>query len=89
MVSLLSRVNTPGRAATFLYLLMPVFALLLQSGEVLAVDGNYASPYASQYDSRSTGASVPGITWLGLLLLFVNATAAAVFAFRHRRRDRA
>ena len=54
-----------------------------------AIDGNYASPYASQYDARSTSATIPIGTWLGLLLLVVNLATAVVVTLRHRRRANA
>ncbi len=49
-----------------------------------AIDGNYTSPYASQYDSRSAAATIPNTTLLGMLLLIVNALAGAFYAIRHR-----
>ena len=53
-----------------------------------AIDGNYASPYASQYDSRSTAVRIPNETWIGMLLFLANAILAAFYALRYRRRKR-
>ena len=53
-----------------------------------AIDGNYTSPYASQYDSRSTAVAIPNQTWIGMLLLVLNGLLAAFYALRFRRRQR-
>lgn len=53
-----------------------------------AIDGNYASPYASQYDSRSAASAIPNETWLGMLLLLVNGLLVTFYALRSRRRSR-
>ncbi len=58
------------------------------ASSALAIDGNYASPYASQWDSRSAGLSIPGFTWLGFFFLLVNGLAAFGYALRHRLRIR-
>lgn len=88
-MSLLSRVSTSCRPAGFAAVVVAAAILVFPGPAARAVDGNYASPYASQYDTRSTGASIPDITWLGLLLLVVNITAASGFALRSRRRRQA
>lgn len=61
---------------------------LLAANAAHAIDGNYASPYASQWDTRSTAAMLPDETLLGLLLLALNVLAALFFFFRDRRRRR-
>lgn len=53
-----------------------------------AIDGNYASPYASQYDSRGTAVAIPNETWIGMLLFLANGLVAAFYALRYRRRKR-
>lgn len=65
---------------------MFVAAVALIGAEVaFAIDGNYASPYASQYDSRSAAIAIPSETWLGMLLLLVNGLLVAFYALRSRR----
>lgn len=54
----------------------------------LAIDGNYASPYASQYDSRSTAVMISDEAWVGIFLLLVNGLLAVFYALRHRWRQR-
>lgn len=61
---------------------------LLIAGEANAVDGNYSSPYASQWDTRGAGAAVPNETIVGALLLVLNTLAATIFSLRDRRRRR-
>jgi hypothetical protein len=51
---------------------------LLIAGEANAVDGNYSSPYASQWDTRGAGAAVPNETIVGALLLVLNTLAATI-----------
>jgi hypothetical protein len=60
---------------------------LLFVNDAQAIDGNYSSPYASQYDSRSTAATIPNETWLGILMLLLNLSLAAVFVVRKRWRQ--
>jgi hypothetical protein len=61
---------------------------MLMAGDANAVDGNYSSPYASQWDTSSAGASVPNATIAGALLLVLNTTAAAIYVLRDKRRRR-
>lgn len=61
---------------------------LLIGIEASAIDGNYSSPYASQWDTRSVGATIPDETLLGMLLLTLNACAAAFFLLRDTLRRR-
>lgn len=66
-----------------------VAAVALIGAEVaFAIDGNYASPYASQYDSRSAAIAIPNETWLGMLLLLGNGLLVTFYALRSRRRPR-
>ena len=53
-----------------------------------AIDGNYSSPYASQYDTRSVGATIPNATLLGALLVTLNACVATFFVLRDKLRRR-
>ncbi|MDH3350423.1 MAG: hypothetical protein OEM60_12075 [Gammaproteobacteria bacterium] len=59
---------------------------LLMLADANAVDGNYVSPYGSQWDTRSKGASVPDETLLGMLLLTLNLIAATIFYVKDRLR---
>ncbi len=61
---------------------------LLISADAVAIDGNYASPYASQYDTRAMTATIPNETLLGILLLLINLCAATFFALRDNIRRR-
>lgn len=70
-------------------LCLVVAAIALTGAELaFAIDGNYASPYASQYDSRGTAVTIPNETWIGVLLLIANGLLAAFYALRYRRRQR-
>ena len=69
-------------------LVIVAVAGLLMFGVANAIDGNYSSPYASQWDTRSAGASIPDETFLGMLLLMVNICLAAFFVLRDRLRRR-
>jgi hypothetical protein len=66
------------------FLLIVICVLLL--GEAFAIDGNYAAPYGSQWDSRSQIASIPTETFLGVLLVMLNLIGAAIISFRNRKR---
>lgn len=66
------------------YLLLVLGVLFL--GDALAIDGNYAAPYGSQWDSRSQIASIPLETIFAALLVLLNLIGAAVIAFRGRNR---
>ena len=59
---------------------------LLLLADANAVDGNYISPYGSQWDTRSKGVSVPDETLLGMLLLTLNLIAATIFYLKDRLR---
>jgi len=61
---------------------------LLLAQHAVAVDGNYSSPYASQWDNRSSAASIPDATLLGVLLVFLNLVAATFFFLRDMLRRR-
>ena len=61
---------------------------LLLRNDANAIDGNYSSPYASQYDTRSVGATIPNATLLGGLLLTLNVCIVAFFVVRDRLRRR-
>jgi hypothetical protein len=54
--------------------------------DVLAIDGNYAAPYGSQWDSRSQIALIPLETVFGGLLVILNLVAAATITLRARKR---
>ena len=72
-----------GRTALLL-----VFAAagILLMGEVFAIDGNYSSPYASQWDSRDSAATISDETLLGIILLMLNTVVTAYYAVRYRIR---
>lgn len=74
--------------AVFATLAVAAILLLLIGAEAFAIDGNYSSPYASQYDSRSTGAMLSTESLVGMLLLVANFSLAGFFAMRERRRGR-
>ena len=63
-----------SRSISLLLLLVALVTAcaLLLSGDAFAIDGNYSSPYASQWDSRNSAAQIPDATLLGMLLLTVN-----------------
>ena len=65
-------------------ILVIVGLLLVQDAS--AVDGNYSSPYASQWDNRSSAVSIPDETLLGMLLVFLNIIAATFFYLRDKLR---
>lgn len=54
-------------------------------GDVFAIDGNYAAPYGSQWDSRSQIALIPLETVLGALLVVLNVIGAAIISLRARK----
>ena len=60
--------------------------VLVLTGDAFAIDGNYSSPYASQWDSRNAAARLPDETLLGMLLLVVNFLLATIFGLRNRFR---
>jgi hypothetical protein len=87
LISAVSNKRLAGPAAMLLAgCLIPAVAGLFGSAPAFAIDGNYSSPYASQYDSRSPVATIPDETWLGVLSLLLNGSAAAFYAVRHRRK---
>lgn len=61
---------------------------VLICADAVAIDGNYSSPYASQYDTRSVGARIPNETLLGVLLLMLNILAVAYFALCNKIKNR-
>ena len=67
------------------FLLLAISLLLL--GDAWSIDGNYAAPYASQWDSQSQIAAIPLETFFGALLLILNLIAAAVISLRGRKRQ--
>ena len=62
--------------------------VLLLTGDAFAIDGNYSSPYASQWDSRNSAARIPDETLLGMLVLLVNSLLATIYILRDRFRRR-
>lgn len=64
--------------------LLLVAALLFFALDANAVDGNYSSPYGSQYDTRSTSANLPNATLAGTVLVMLNFTVAVFYALRNR-----
>lgn len=74
----------PGAVGTMLAIVAICF--LLFGADAFAIDGNYSSPYASQYDSRSAGAMLSTESLAGMLLLVANLLLAVYFAIRERRR---
>ncbi len=72
----------------FLTLTIIAAIVLLAAAQAIAIDGNYASPYASQWDTRSAVATLPDETLIGLLLLALNFFAAAYFHCREVIRRR-
>ena len=68
-----------------LVILVSAGALSL-TGDAFAIDGNYSSPYASQWDSRNSVARIPDTTLLGMLLLVVNFLLATIYGLRSRFR---
>ncbi|NNC78111.1 MAG: hypothetical protein HKN77_09130 [Woeseiaceae bacterium] len=61
-----------------------VAALLFFALDANAVDGNYSSPYGSQYDTRSTSASLPDATLAGTVLVILNFAVAVFYSLRNR-----
>lgn len=64
---------------------MPLVGLFAARA-VLAVDGNYSSPYASQWDSRMATASISDEAVIGGLLILLNLATIAILLLRDRRR---
>jgi len=73
------------RKLALLVVLVAAGAFLL-TRDAFAIDGNYSSPYASQWDSRNAVARVPDETLLGMLLLVVNFLLATICVLRNRFR---
>lgn len=69
-------------------LLLVASAGILLTGDAFAIDGNYSSPYASQWDSRNSAAKISDETLLGMVLLMLNTVLTAFYAVRHRIRRR-
>jgi hypothetical protein len=69
----------------YMYKFLLVMAGIVIFGDVFAIDGNYAAPYGSQWDSRSQIASIPLETILGALLVVLNVTGAAIISLRTRK----
>jgi len=67
-------------------LIILLVAGMLSLGDAFAIDGNYAAPYGSQWDSRSQIASLPLETLFAALLLLVNLLGAAIISIRGRKR---
>lgn len=65
------------------FLLVAIGVLLL--GDVFAIDGNYAAPYGSQWDSRSQIASIPLATLFAAFLVLLNLLGAAIISVRNRK----
>lgn len=66
---------------------MPLLvAGVLLAGNALAIDGNYAAPYGSQWDSRSQIAAIPLETLFAAFMVLLNLVGAAVIALRARFR---
>lgn len=84
------RLGVPARSfnASITLLLIVVAAFLLLAGDALAIDGNYSSPYASQWDARSSVVKISDETLLGMILLIVNGALTVFFAVRHRVTNR-
>lgn len=76
--------NNMQRITIYKFLLIATGVLLF--GDVLAIDGNYAAPYGSQWDSRSQIASIPLETVFGAFLVLLNLLGAAFISVRNRRR---
>lgn len=68
-----------------MYKFLLIAAGILLLGEAFAIDGNYAVPYGSQWDSRSRIALIPTETLLGALLVILNLIGAAIISFRNRK----
>ena len=68
------------------YLLLALGILFL--GDAFAIDGNYAAPYGSQWDSRSQVAAIPLETMFAVLLVLLNLIGAALTAYRERKRQK-
>ena len=77
------RLRTGTAVAT---LAIVAICALLIGADAYAIDGNYSSPYASQYDNRSAGAMLSTESLIGMLLLVANLVLAGFFAIRERRR---
>lgn len=76
--------NPRTRIASLVVPLLIAFVGLLFAGDALAIDGNYSSPYASQWDTRGPVATISDEALLGVLLLLVNALITSFYALRHR-----
>ena len=83
-----SHLAPAANSAVLLATLVAVCTLLV-SIDAFAIDGNYSSPYASQWDSRNTAARLPGETFLGLFLFALNSVLIGFFYLRNRFRRRA
>ena len=69
----------------YIFLLLVAGTLLF--GDAIAIDGNYAAPYGSQWDSRSQIATLPLETLFAALLVLLNLIAAAIISIRGRKRQ--
>lgn len=68
------------------YLLLVAGVALV--GDAFAIDGSYAAPYGSQWDSRSQVAAIPLETMFAALLVIMNLIGAVVISFRRRIRHK-
>ena len=64
--------------------LLLIAALLFFALDANAVDGNYSSPYGSQYDTRRTSANLPNAAIVGTVLVVFNFAVAAFYSLRNR-----
>jgi hypothetical protein len=70
-------------------LIIILIAGVLALGDALAVDGNYITPYGSQWDDNpSRGVTYSLDTLFGAFLLLLNVLGAGILFIRDRRRQR-
>lgn len=67
---------------------MIMIIALFCGADTLAIDGNYSSPYASQWDTRAGRAPLPDATLAGMLLVGVNLLLIAFYSVQSRRRQK-
>lgn len=83
-----NNLHKPMSIAVPIFISFVIVVGAMFSGDAFAVDGNYSSPYATQWSDRSVRVSIPDETFVGMLLVIANLVVAGGYSIRDKLRRR-
>lgn len=88
MAEIKKRINRQLPNMMLILMSVVMVAGILFTRDAAAIDGNYWSPYATQWSARSVGVSIPNETLVGMLLVMLNVAVAGTYFVRDKLRLR-